>query len=72
MKISFTIPDKYGEDLKQWLPDDIRLSDFFKACAINRMIDRGICDEFGYPHQFPTIDISNGLNLTDIKEVCTK
>lgn len=64
-KISFFIPDWMFDNLQK-LPiingSDIQVNYLFKACAINRMIERGYLDEFGCPIEFPHFD----LNVTPI------
>lgn len=60
--ISFTVPDYIFEGLEK-LPIifncKLTVNDLFKACAINRMIERGYLDEFGCPIEFPQLDLSN-------------
>lgn len=60
-RISFTIPDYIYEGLEK-LPiingSNLTVNDLFKACAINRMIERGYLDEFGCPIELPAIDFS--------------
>lgn len=64
-KISFSIPDWMFDNLQK-LPiingSDIQVNDLFKACAINRMIERGYLDEFGCPIEVPHSD----FNVTPI------
>lgn len=60
-RISFTVPDYIYNGLEELpiLSGNLSVNDLFKACAINRMIERGYLDEFGCPIEFSKLDFSN-------------
>ena len=81
-KISFVVPDYIYDGLASLpiLCGDLTVHDLFKACAINRMIERGFLDEFGCPVVFPKFDITGlhfyefdknslSFNLDNLREV---
>lgn len=57
-KIIFSVPDWLYKGLQDlpFMSGNIRVEDLFKACAINRMIQRGYLDEFGCPIELPKIN----------------
>lgn len=59
-KITFSIPDHIYDGLSKFPCCKVyRIDDLFKACAINRLIERGYLDEFGQPIELPSVDFSS-------------
>lgn len=63
--IKFSIPDYIYNHLREYLDsvgfESISVSDMYKMCATNRMINKGYLDEFGCPNPLvipPKLDFS--------------
>lgn len=76
--IKFSIPDYLYDGIKDfletrnWFCSEARVEDYFKACAINRMIEVGVLDEFGMPIPVPKLDfskITTGIPISSLREV---
>ena len=59
-KINFTLDSELIESILRFvvLPEGMDFSYFVKAVFINRCIDRGYLNEFGYPVEFPVPKIN--------------